>query len=278
MGLDTDKHPARFAIVTSVVSGLMVTAIAAVASRFDIRLLAYRVPLWILILPLATMVRFSVLGVALPQGRKAEVFFAPCALNEKRWIAELIHALHDALDVYQLNLVLKVPRRDFAHIGQLHHLRNLRKQHSKYFGGIVSPAEPELIRPKLKEFCSFAAHPVVFVDIEPFVSIEEYPRGTAFVGYHQDAIGSCAASYVEEHARSLQLSRPRIWVIAGKWYTGRQVEFIKKLKNLSHGSKIRKFCWREWGVQQGARSCNSVPKYSGTIRLSIRKQLHCAPL
>lgn len=89
---------------------------------------------------------------------------------------------------------------------------------------------PELIRPDLKEFCSFVAYPIVFVDIEPFAPAEEYPRGTAFVGYHQDAIGSCVATYVEEHARSSQISCPRIRVVAEKWYTGRQDEFIKKLK------------------------------------------------
>jgi ribose transport system substrate-binding protein len=93
----------------------------------------------------------------------------------------------------------------------------------------VQPS-PELIRPDLKEFCSFVAYPIVFVDIEPFAPAEEYPRGTAFVGYHQDAIGSCVATYVEEHARSSQISCPRIRVVAEKWYTGRQDEFIKKLK------------------------------------------------
>jgi ribose transport system substrate-binding protein len=229
MGLDRDKHPARFAIVTSVVSGLVVATIAAVAGKFNVHLLTYRVPLWILILPLLAMAGFLVLNVALLQNRKTDVFFASCALNEKRYIAGLTDDLHDTLDVYQLNLVLKMPRRDYAHIGQLHHLRSLQKQRGKYFGGVIMPAEPELIRPDLKEFCSLVSYPIVFVDIEPFMQTEEYPRGTAFVGYHQDAIGSCAASYVEEHARNSRLSRPQIWVVAEKWYTGRQLEFIKKL-------------------------------------------------
>ena len=231
MGLDRDRHPARFAIVTSVASGLAVATIATVAGHFDFHLLTYKVPLWILVLPLLAVVGFLAFSVALLRNRKTEVFFAPCALDEKRYIAELIHDLHDVLDSHQLNLVLKVPRRNYAHIRQLHHLRSLQRQRGKYFGGIVIPAEPGLIRPDLKEFCSFASYPVVFVDIEPFVQAEEYPRGTAFVGYHQDAIGSCAASYIEEHARNSRLSRPRIWVVAEKWYTGRQLEFIKKLRS-----------------------------------------------
>ncbi len=231
MRLNRDKHPARFAIVTSVASGLVVVTIATIAGHFDFHLLAYKVPLWALVLPLLAAIGSLALSVALLRNWKTEVFFIPCALNEKRYIAELIYNLHDVLDAHQLDLVLKVPRRDYAHVGQLHHLRSLRRRRGKYFGGIVIPAEPELIRPDLKEFCSFALYPVVFVDIEPFVQTEEYPRDTAFVGYHQGAIGSCAASYVEEHARNSRISRPQIWVIAEKWYTGRQLEFIKKLRS-----------------------------------------------
>jgi hypothetical protein len=93
MGLDRDKHPARFAIVTSAASGLVVATIATVAGHFDFHLLVYRVPLWVLILPLLTAVGFLALSVALLQHRKTEVFFAPCALNEKRYIAELIYSL-----------------------------------------------------------------------------------------------------------------------------------------------------------------------------------------
>jgi hypothetical protein len=120
--LDRDKHPVRFAIVTSAASGLAVATIATVAGHFDFHLLVYRVPLWVLILPLLTAVGFFALSVALLQNRRTEVFFAPCALDEKRYAAELINDLHYVLDAHQLNLVLKVPRRNYAHIGQLYHL------------------------------------------------------------------------------------------------------------------------------------------------------------
>ncbi|MBV9482933.1 MAG: hypothetical protein JO249_19655 [Acidobacteria bacterium] len=104
MGLDRDKHPARFAIVTSAASGLAVATMVTVAGHFDFHLLAYKVPLWFLILPLLAVAEFSALSVTLLRNRRTEAFFAPCALNEKRHIAELIHNLHDVLDVHQLNL------------------------------------------------------------------------------------------------------------------------------------------------------------------------------
>jgi len=75
----------------------------------------------------------------------------------------------------------------YVYVGQLYHLRNLQKRRGGYVGGIISPAEPELVRHDLRAFCSSTAYPIVFVDVEPFGSADEYPRGTAFVGYSQDA-------------------------------------------------------------------------------------------
>lgn len=227
-GLDKDQHPVRFVVVTSVVSGLTVAAMTAGAGQlFYIRLLTYRVPLWTLaLLFLATVVLF-VWGVVLCRARKTQVFFILCALNEKRWVAELIQNPYHALDRHQLDLVLKVPERDYVYVGQLRHLRNLRKRRGAYAGGIISPTEPDLIRGDLRSFC--AAYPVVFVDIEPFDSTGDYPNRTAFVGYSQEALGACAASYVEEHARSSQISHPRVLVIGGKLHSGRQTEFVRCL-------------------------------------------------
>jgi hypothetical protein len=74
MGLDRDKHPARFAIVTSAASGLVVAIIATVAGHFDLHLLVYRVPLWVLIFPLLAMAGFSALSVALLRNRRTDVF------------------------------------------------------------------------------------------------------------------------------------------------------------------------------------------------------------
>jgi hypothetical protein len=84
MGLDRDGHPVRFAIVTSVTSGLMVATIAAIASQFDVSLLVYRVPLWTLVVPLLAAAGIFVSYVVLLRDRKTEAFFVLCALNEKR--------------------------------------------------------------------------------------------------------------------------------------------------------------------------------------------------
>lgn len=159
-----------------------------------------------------------------------QVFFVLCAFDGKRWVAELIHDLHNSLDRHRFELVLKVPERDYVHSEQVRHLQNLRERRNGYIGGIVSPAEPELLRNYLRSFCSSAGYPVIFVDIDPFGAAEDYPAGTAFVGYAPDVIGRCAADYVGEHARRSQISSPNVLVIGtNKLHIGRQAEFVKRL-------------------------------------------------
>jgi len=113
MGLGGDERPVRFAIVTSVVSGLTVAAMTAGAGRLlDARLLVYRVPLWVLVSLLPVAVVFSALGAVLLRERRTQVFFVLCAFSGKRWVADLVQNLHDTLDAHQLDLVVKIPKRD----------------------------------------------------------------------------------------------------------------------------------------------------------------------
>lgn len=159
-----------------------------------------------------------------------QVFFVSSAFNGKRWIQELVRYLHNSLDRHRFELVLKVPERDYVHSEQVRHLQNLRDRRNGYIGGIVSPAEPELLRDYLKSFCVSAEYPVVFVDIDPFGTAEGYPAGTAFVGYAPDVIGRCAADYVGEHARRSRISSPGVLVVGtNKLHIGRQAEFVKRL-------------------------------------------------
>lgn len=240
--LDKDAHPARSALVTPVVSGLVVAAMTAgfgqlVGSRF----LTYQVPLWLFL----GVISFSVVGVILHSRQKGQsprrndqVFFILCAFNEKRWLAGLMHDLHDSLDRRGFDLVLKIPERDYVHFGQVRHLQNLSERRDRYAGGIISPVEPELLRRDLREFCVSAGYPVVFVDIDPFDAAEDYPDGTAFVGYAPDVIGRCAADYVGEHARRSQTSSPSVLVIGSTLHIGRQTEFVRRLKSRLQDAKF----------------------------------------
>lgn len=232
MLLDKDKRPLRFAVATSVVSSLTLTAMTAVAGLlWDTRLLTYGVPLWVLAVVLPATAVASISARTLWQARRTQIFFMLCAFNEKRWVAELIQNLFHTLDRHQLDLVLKIPERDYVHFGQLRHLRDLHKKRGEYAGGIISPTDPEMIRRDLTSFCASTAYPVVFIDVEPFHSVDDYPKNTAFVGYSQCVLGACAASYVEKHARRSQIACPQVWVIGGKLHHGRQAEFARHLNS-----------------------------------------------
>lgn len=157
-GLDKDTYPARFALVTSVVSGLVIAAMTAgVGQLLGSRFLTYQVPLWLFLL--LGVINLSGVGVTLYRRQKDpcprqsdEVFVILCAFNEKRWLAGLIHDLHNSLDRRGFDLVLKIPERDYVHFGQVRHLQNLSERRDRYIGGIISPAEPELLRRDLRAF------------------------------------------------------------------------------------------------------------------------------
>jgi ABC-type sugar transport system substrate-binding protein len=242
--LDKDAHPVRFALVTSVGNSLVVTAVlAGLGQLLKSRLFAYRIPLW-LVLFLGTAC-LSVMCVTSRLRQKDrgirpnnQVFFILCAFNEKRWVAGFVQDVHNSLDRRGLDLVLKVPERDYVHFGQARHLQNLSERLGKYVGGIISPAEPELLRPDLTAFCVSAGYPVIFVDIDPFETAEDYPAGTAFVGYVPEVVGRCAADYVAEHAKRSHISGPRVLVIGSKLHTGRQVEFASRLKSRFQDAEI----------------------------------------
>ncbi|MGH3942664.1 MAG: substrate-binding domain-containing protein [Pseudonocardiaceae bacterium] len=241
--LDRDAYPARFALVTSVVSGLAVATIAGVSQVVGNQFLTYQAPLWLFLL--LGVSGISLLGVTLHLKKKDQipiqnnqVFLILCAFTEKRWVAGLIQDLHNSLDRRGFDLVLKIPERDYVHLGQVRHFRNLSRQRGRYIGGIISPAEPELLRRDLKEFCSSTDYPIILIDIDPFDDAEEYPIGTAFVGYHPDVIGHCAADYVGEHATRMRILCPEILIIGSKLHTGRQTAFVKQMRNWFKDAKF----------------------------------------
>ncbi len=235
-GSDKDERSVRFSLVTSIASSWVIAVTAAgVGELLGSPLLTYQVPLWLVLL--LGLIGFSIVGATLQSRRKDQrgkkndqVFFIVSAFNEQRWIAELLRDLLSSLDRRGFDLVLKAPERDYIHHGQVRHLRKLSGRHDRYVGGIIMPTEPDLLRHKLRTFCTSAGYPVIITDIDPFGAAEDYPADTAFVGYSPEAIGRCAADYVAEHARRSQISSPSVLVIGSDLHIGRQEEFIRQLE------------------------------------------------
>jgi ribose transport system substrate-binding protein len=162
--------------------------------------------------------------------RKRRVFLMIPAFSQKHWFAEFLQDLLRALDVHGYDLVLKIPTRDFSVQGQTLHFRSIRKRSTEFVGGFIIAVDPESIRRDLVDFCQHVDFPVIFVDMRPFTTIQDYPANAAFVGYSADEIGAHAARYVARYLSTHQIDNPLVLVVGSTTQSGRQQAFAHVLK------------------------------------------------
>ncbi|WP_236594860.1 sugar ABC transporter substrate-binding protein [Saccharothrix sp. 6-C] len=151
-----------------------------------------------------------------------QVFLVTSAFSQKYWVAEFVQRLHRALDRKGINLVLKVPDRDYDAASQGHDLRRVLNTRGSYLGGVVVPTELHRMRSLLVEFCAELALPVVFTDVEPFDEESEYPANTAFVGYASSDLGAEAGRWLVNHLRRRGVRRPHVLIVASREHSDRQ--------------------------------------------------------
>lgn len=222
-----DEHPFRFTLSVSTLSGVLVAVITAMVGLvFNLRLLSALIPVWSALLAVTIM---SVVGAAVGMKRSGNagqsVFLLVSAFEQKHWLAELVQNICRVLDRQQLDLVVKIPGRDFTGPGQIEDLRRLVKRSAKCQGGFVLPAEPWDTRADLAEISRRANFPIVFLDDEPFTSESEYPPNTCFVRYDPGLIGEMAAKYVIEQLAEPGNGEVRILVIGCRTHQDRQRRF-----------------------------------------------------
>lgn len=160
--------------------------------------------------------------------RPSRAFLVTSAFSQKYWVAELLQRLHGVLDRNGVDLVLKVPDRDYDAAAQAHHLRRLLATRRDYLGGFVVATEVHRLRPDLVEFCAEVALPVVFTDIEPFDDPADYPDNAAFVGYLSTDIGALAGRWLVERLRGVP--GPHVLVVASREHADRQARCAEVLR------------------------------------------------
>jgi ribose transport system substrate-binding protein len=226
--LDRDRMPVRFTLVTSVASGLI---IAAVLKAFSTGIAYSAVLMWFALTAGGAAAAAWVLGRARLAARKrhARVFLMTSAFSQKYYVAAFVQRLHSLLDRDGIDLVLKVPDRDYDASAQSHHLSRLLGRRHDYVGGIIVAAEVHRLRDDLIMFCRKSRLPVVFTDIEPFDKAEEYPENTAYIGYDTGELGELAGRWL---AKNLQgKDRPHVLMIASREHSARQQRCEQALRS-----------------------------------------------
>lgn len=226
--LDRDRHPARFNIVTSVISGLSLAAIMAVARAWAP---FGGIPSWSLVAVTGVAITLAVLARWRPWRRRPTCFFLVSAFSQKHWLVGLTENLNRALERRGIAMVLMIPEREYFAECQTHLLRQILARRSDYIGGFVVPAQVDRGRADLISFCESLRLPVVLLDVEPFDDERSYPDNAVFVGYDPAAIGETAADWVLNHLVATADPDPTVLVIGDREQQGRQQRFIEVMRH-----------------------------------------------
>lgn len=249
-GIDQVKHPMRFAVVASTVSGLLVALLTAAAGKAFRSSMSWHVLLPWLFLPGWALAAMSlILRAHRRERRPGRVFFIVAAFTHKHWVPQLIRDLHENLERRGYDMVLKIPDRDYSGASQIRLLDGILSRRHEYAGGFIMVNEADAIRADLAAFCGKAGMPVVFIDAEPFDSESAYPAGTAFVGCDDGQIGATAGRWVARYLRRARIRRPAVLVISGGHYRQREQMFQETLESEIPGAQFVSTCGKFDRVQ-----------------------------
>jgi ribose transport system substrate-binding protein len=219
MGLDQDRMPVRSTLVTSVASGLIV---AVILKAFSTGMANSAVLMWFALSAVGVAAAAWFAGSALLRihKRHARAFVMTSAFSQKYYLAEFVQRMHSSLDHDGIDLVLKVPDRDYDASALSRHLRRLLERRHDYIGGVIMATEVHRLRDDLVMFCRRSRLPLVFTDIEPFDEEHEYPENTAYIGYDTGQLGELAGRWLVRKLRDK--TRPQVLIIASHEHSARQ--------------------------------------------------------
>jgi ribose transport system substrate-binding protein len=228
-GLDQGRHPMRFAVTASTMSGLLVVLSTAAAGRVW-RSWPDRYALLVLLLGLGWMLAAFLLALRTRHRGSRRVFLIVDAFTHKHWVAQLIRDLHENLERRDYDMVLKIPDRDYSGMSQVRLLNAILSRRHDYAGGFIMVSDGEAIRADLARFCGETGMPVVFVDARPFENGHAYPPGTAYAGCDDENIGAAAARWVARYLHGKRIKRPAVLIISGGRLPSRERMFQEQLK------------------------------------------------
>jgi len=214
--LDRERMPVRFTLATSVTSGLTVATILKV---FSSGIAGSALLMWFALTMGGAALVAGAAAALIHRRRPRRVFFMTSAFIQKYHVASFVQRLHRLLDRDGIDLVLKVPDRDYDANAQSHHLRRILSRRRDYTGGIIFAAEAHRFHDDLIAFCQNFGRPVVFTDVEPFDE-DKYPKNAAFIGYDTGELGELAGQWLVKHLQGTD--RPRVLIVASHEHAARQ--------------------------------------------------------
>jgi ribose transport system substrate-binding protein len=211
-------HERSATVATSVVSGLIV---AGVLKAVNSGIADGVVLLWFALATVGAGTVAWVTGILIRRRkRSARAFLMTSAVNQKYLLADFVQKVHVALDRNDIDMVLKVPDRDYDASAQSHNLDRLAARRRDYLGGIIIAAEMHRLREDLTAFLRKTKLPVVFTDLEPFDRPEDYPENAVFAGYDTGELGEMAGQWLVRHLRDVD--HPHVLILASRDHNARQ--------------------------------------------------------
>jgi len=225
--LDRDRMPVLFTVVTSVMSGLISAVIlrtlqagiseSAMFMGFALTSGGAAVVSWV-----------AISAIRRVRKRSRRAFLMTSAFSQKYYVAAFVQRLHSVFDRDGIDLVLKVPDRDYDASAQSHHLDRLLDRRHDYIGGVIVASEVHRLRDDLTMFCQKSRLPVVFTDLEPFDKESDYPNNSAYIGYDTGELGELAGKWLAKRLRGKK--RPRVLIIASREHSSRQERCAQVLR------------------------------------------------
>jgi ribose transport system substrate-binding protein len=230
--LDRDRTPALFAVTTSVLSGVI---LAVLTKALQAGISAGATLVWSAVVSavVAALCWAGFAAARRTRDRPDTAFLMTSAFTQKYYLAALVQQVHSALDRNDIDLVLRVPDRDYDAGAQAHHLRRVLNKKRSYLGGIIVAGEVPRLREDLTRFCRDFRRPVVFADLEPFPAEAGYPGKSAFIGYDTGDLGELAGQWLVGRLRGTD--RPQVLIIASREHPGRQQRCEKVLRSALPG-------------------------------------------
>lgn len=202
--------------------------------------LATPVPLWVtLICTLAAAgVGVSLMRYLRPRRTGKRFFVLVSAHAQKHFVAILLENLIRTLDLHGIDLVVKLPAHDYSGASQDHQLEAIKRSVNDFAGGFIMPAEPDVTRDSLRQFCRSTGIPIVFIDVPPFQREADYPPRTAFVACDPAEIGRNAARYVLSDLAGRTGSPPTVLVVGSDVHVDRHRAFEATLIGALPSAKV----------------------------------------